>query len=139
MGAGSRSKTLLDQNDRPPNVTIRNGPQSIQPASGGVRVTPTSAAVKEPFTKLRKDIKSTVKTLSLILMYLGISLPTYITATVHRGCFCKSYEGRACSDLQNSLAIMQYFMLVGHIVFPCTWLLFDKMYEEKLLKWVQIR
>ena len=107
-------------------------PSSSLPAATGGRGVVTS------FEEIKKDVKSTIKTLSLILMYLAISLPTYITATVHRDCYCIEYDSQGCVELRKYLYVFRNVSLVGHIAFPCTWLFFDKMYGDKLLKTLRI-
>ena len=95
--------------------------------------------VSSSLEDLKNDLKSTMKTLALILMYLLISLPTYITAAIHRNCYCAAPNGlQNCQKLREFMYVFDNVSLIGHIVFPCTWLFFDKMYSDKLLKTLRI-
>ena len=88
---------------------------------------------------LKNDLKSTMKTLALILMYLLISLPTYITAAIHKDCYCAAPNGvQNCPKLREYMYVFDNVSLIGHIAFPCTWLFFDKMYSDKLLKTLRL-
>ena len=91
----------------------------------------------------KNNVKSTIKTLALILLYLLISLPTYITATIYQDCYCLDVgfvqrNLQTCQELRQYLFMFRTLSLLGHIVFPCTWLFFDKMYSDKLLKTLRL-
>ena len=91
----------------------------------------------------KSEVRSTIKTLAFILMYFMISLPSYITATIHRNCYCHITNDdvddlQNCKELRQYIYVLSNLSLVGHIAFPCTWLFFDKMYSDKLLKTLRI-
>ena len=84
--------------------------------------------------ELTKSLKSTLNTLSLILIYLGISLPTYVAAAVYVGCSSET-EGVAaesCDPLHNYIVIFTSMTFVGHILFPISWFMQDRAYARKL-------
>jgi len=125
--------------------TFINIPSS-SPASTGLLNGGKKNRISASINDFKSEVRSTIKTLALILMYLLISLPSYITATIHRNCYCQVDDDGTnhADDLQNCKELRQYMYvfsnlsLVGHIAFPCTWLFFDKMYTDKLLKTLRI-
>ena len=117
------------------------GIQMLKPSTGGEfeRVDMRTGKISASLEDLRNDFRSTIKTLALILMYLLISLPTYITAAIYRNCYCATPNGlQNCQELREYMYVFDIVSLIGHIVFPCTWLCFDKMYSDKLLKTFRI-
>ena len=134
------SKTIKEgRNLFPTFIKMPSSSGSIGFMNGG-KNTRISASIED----LKSEVRSTIKTLALILLYLLISLPSYITASIHRDCYCNVEDGSNSETLQNCMELRQYIYvfskasLVGHIAFPCTWLFFDKMYSDKLLKTLRI-
>ena len=90
-------------------------------------------SIRQPRVNLEeftKNVKSTLNTLSLILIYLGISLPSYVTAAVHMNCF----EDGDCLNLHYYIFIFTSVTFIGHLLFPISWFAQDRMYIDKLTK-----
>ena len=117
------------------------GMQLAKSSAGGEldRVDKKTGKISSSLEDLKNDFRSTIKTLALILMYLLISLPTYIAAAIHRNCYCAAPNGlQNCQKLREYMYVFDNVSLIGHIIFPCTWLLLDKMYSDKLLKTLRL-
>ena len=136
----SRSKNDAMDMKEPFFKSLIGMPLAKTSSVGGLDVVDRKAGkISASLEDLKNDFRSTLKTLALILMYLLISLPTYITAAIHRNCYCAAPNGlQNCLKLREFNNVFDNISLIGHIVFPCTWLFFDKMYSDKLLKTLRL-
>jgi len=105
-------------------------------SSDGGKGHATSLNNGKPLTldDISKNLKSTLNTLSLILIYLGISLPSYVVAAINVNCYATS----ECLDLHYYIFIFTGVTFLGHLIFPINWILQDKMYTNKLKKTYRI-
>ena len=148
-----KENTKEESVDDIPNMGTKDGRKPFQTlitmTSSGSSVRGGEELKKNGVTLLddfRKDFRSSIKTLSLILMYLLISLPIYVAATAYLDCYCEDTSRvpggllakSNCKELRQYMYVFSNLSLIGHVVFPCTWLFFDKMYADKLFKLLRI-
>jgi hypothetical protein len=75
---------------------------------------------------LKRDLKSTIKTLSMLFVYLGMSSPWYVVAVL-------MFLDNRRSDLKDFGFFFFHISYLGHLAYPYMWLLNDKLFLEKIV------
>lgn len=78
--------------------------------------------------ELKRDFKSTIKTLAMLFVYLLMSSPLYISAAVHSNCL----EAGDCRQFGVYVIIFYNVSMLGLVIYPYIWLLLDKHFAEKI-------
>lgn len=110
--------------------------QGLEAAPAGpVAASDTGAIINcKVIEGLRNDLRHTFRALFTMLMYLLITLPSFVPATIYSGCRRLHH----CDLLFQCILITDKLSLASHVVLPVTWLCFDKLYSRKLVKTFRI-
>ena len=78
-------------------------------------------------SKLRRDFLPTIKTLSMLFLYLLMSSPLYISAAVHSRC-----SKSECRQFEVCVIIFYNLSMLGLVVYPYFWLLLDRQFAQRV-------
>ncbi len=77
--------------------------------------------------ELKRDLKGTIKTLSMLFVYLGMSSPWYVIAVM-------MFVDNSRTDLKVYGFFFFHISYLGHLAYPYMWLLNDKLFQMKIIE-----
>ena len=80
--------------------------------------------------ELKRDLKSSLKTLAMLFVYLLMSCPLYISAAIYSNCL----EDGDCRHFGLYVIIFYNVSVSGLIIYPFIWLLLDRQFAACIYK-----